>query len=210
MDFDRVYRERAGLDSVVQAAGRCNREGKLDLCESIVEVFVSSDDKPLGMLKPNIDVFRHISRRYDDISDLGAIRGYFEQLFYNIGDKSLDAKEILPLLNDGAKIRSFPFSDVANAFKLIDDEAQQTIYILNEAPDLETRLYSGERNRELYREIRPYAVSLFKSDVEELDALGAIMRPDISDPNIQILFEEYYNEHIGVVLSPEGGQGLIT
>jgi len=36
------------------------------------------------------------------------------------------------------------------------------------------------------------------------------MRPDKADPNIQILFEKYYNEHIGVMLSPDGGQGLIS
>jgi CRISPR-associated endonuclease/helicase Cas3 len=210
LDFDRVYREQAGLESVVQAAGRCNREGKRSINESIVEVFVSLDDKPPSMLKPNIDAYGQISRRYNDIADLDAIRGFFEQLFYNIGDRDLDAKEILQMLNDGAIARSFPFSEVAKAFKLIDDEAQQTIYILSNVPDLEARLYSGERSREIFRELRPYAVSLFESDVKELDALGAIMYPDKSDPNVQILFEQYYNEHVGVILSPDGGQGLIT
>jgi len=210
LDFDKVFREQAGLDSIVQAAGRCNREGKRSLSESIVEVFISSGGKPPRVFKQNIDAFRQIARRYDDIADLDSIRSYFEQLFYNLGDERLDSKKILSMLNDGAKEVSFPFKEVASTFKLIDDKAQQTIYVLNKTPELETRLNSGERSRELFRELGLYAVSLYENDIRELEELGAFIPQEQSDPNVRVLFELYYDEHVGVILSPEGGQALIT
>jgi len=210
LDFIKVFRERAGLDSVVQAAGRCNREGERGLSESVVEVFISLEYKPPGMLEPYIDAYGQIARRYKDVADLDAIRGYFEQLFYNLGDERLDSKMVLPMFNDNAKEVSFPFKDVAAAFKLIDDKAQQTIYVLDEVPELELRLNSGERNRELFRKLGMYAVSLYKNDIKELDELGAIISPDKSDPNVLILYEQYYDKHVGVMLSPEGGQALMT
>jgi len=210
LDFEKVFREQAGLDSIVQAAGRCNREGKRGLNESTVEVFISSESKPPGMLVPNIDAFGQIAKRYKDIADLDAIQGYFEQLFYNLGEERLDSKMILPMFNDGAKEVSFPFKDAAAAFKLVDDKAQQTVYILNGVPELEAQLNSGERSRELFRQLGLYAVSLYRSDIRELDELGALMSPDKSDPNVMILYEHYYDEYVGVMLSPEGGQALIT
>ena len=206
LDFDTVYRERAGLDSIVQASGRCNREGKRELEASVVVVFTFAEDKPLRMIQSNIDAYSQIARQYSDIAGLDAIHAYFRQLFYNLGKGHLDAKKIISMFNDGAKAVSFRFADAASAFKLIDDSAQRTVYILHEKPDLEKRVRSYERNRALFRELGAYAVSLFEQDIWALDELGAVERLDES---ILLLSECYYDKQIGVTLSPEGGQAII-
>jgi len=208
LDFETVYRERAGLDSIVQAAGRCNRENKRKPEAAFVYVFVSAEHKPPRMIRPNIDAFGQIARKYDDLSELDAIEEYFLQLYYNIGKDRLDSKCILPLFNDGAKAASFRFADAAAAFKLIDDQAQQTVYVLPEAPDIEERVVAGERSRELFRALGGYGVSLFEQEISALEALGAVWRPDRSDKSILLLYKKYYDEQIGVTLSPGGGLAL--
>ena len=104
---------------------------------------------------------------------------------------------------------SLPFADAAEAFKLIDDSAQQTVYVLHEAPDLEARLRAGERNRRLFRELGMYGVNLFEQDIRKLDELGAIELLKLDESAVLLLFERYYNEQVGITLSPEGGQALI-
>ena len=208
LDFETVYREKAGLDSVVQAAGRCNRENGRKPEESIVYVFESADNRPPPSIRPNIDACGQVARNFEDLAGLPAIRAYFEQLFYNIGEERRDVKKIVPMFNDGVKAFSFPFADASAAFRLIDDSAQQTVYVLGERPDLAARARSGERSRELFREMVAYAVTLFEQDIRALDEFGAIERPDPSDVSVLLLFEQYYDERMGVTLSPKGGQSL--
>jgi len=208
LDFEAVYRERAGLDSIVQAAGRCNREGQREPTASFVYVFTSAEHKPPRMIQPNIGAFEQISKKYDDLSELDAIDEYYRQLYYNIGEHSLDSKRILPMFNDGAKAASFRFADAAAAFKLIDDQAQQTVYVLHEVPEIEERVLAGERSRELFRLLGGYGVSLFEQEIRDLKALGAIWLPDRSDHSVLLLYKKYYDGPIGVTLSPGGGMAL--
>jgi CRISPR-associated endonuclease/helicase Cas3 len=123
-----------------------------------------------------------------------------------LGDENLDKKDILGMLNSGLTSASYPFEDVARAFKLIDDQSQQTVYCLREHPDLEKRLYNGERNREIFREINPYAINLYEYDVRKLREAGAI---DVLDKSVILLTGEYDIE-MGVKLSPEGGQAFFV
>ena len=54
VDFPAVYRELAGLDSILQAAGRCNREGKRPPAESIVTIFLGEDPLPACSRLPSV------------------------------------------------------------------------------------------------------------------------------------------------------------
>ena len=219
LDFGTVYREQAGLDSVVQAAGRCNREGRHAPEDSIVHVFVSADHKPPRMLARNIAACGQVARKYADLASLEAISAYFCQLFYLAGPDGKDTKRIVPLFNDGKKETSFPFANVAASFNLIDDSAQRVVYALHEAPALEGRVRSGERSRGLFREMGAYSVTLYEQDIRALDEIGAIDRldkadaidqPDKADASILLLARHQYDGQTGVSLSPEGGQALFV
>ena len=66
VDFPAVYREEAGLDSVLQAAGRCNREGKRTAAESVVTVF-QGEDGPPKLFEAQIEVGRMVIERQTDL-----------------------------------------------------------------------------------------------------------------------------------------------
>ena len=67
VDFPAVFREEAGLDSILQAAGRCNREGKRPVSESIVTLF-QGEAAPPPLFQTAIGAGRMVLEQYDDIA----------------------------------------------------------------------------------------------------------------------------------------------
>ena len=70
LNFDTVYRQIAGVDSVIQAAGRCNREGENGAEESKVAIFDLEGVKAVPSQSLNISITRSLLQEYEDISDL--------------------------------------------------------------------------------------------------------------------------------------------
>ncbi len=94
LDFARVYRQIAGLDSMIQAAGRCNREGKRKLSDSMVYIFDLEESYPVQSQRQQMDVSKGILQDYANIADLKAITDYFTRLYHYRGT-SLDKKKIM-------------------------------------------------------------------------------------------------------------------
>jgi CRISPR-associated endonuclease/helicase Cas3 len=207
LDFPVVYREKTGLDSIVQAAGRCNREGKKPLEKSNVYVFCSSEHTSPKSMQAPIGAFEQVAISFTgDLSSLDAVRSYFQQLFYNKGEDALDSKGILSDIERGKNSFSIPFRDIADKLRIIEDGGK-TVFVLNDAPELEKRLRNGERSRETFREAGKYSVSLNKNDINNLTAIGAL---EVLDNEVLLLYKRYYNDNYGVELSPTGGQALIV
>lgn len=128
VDFPEVWREQAGLDSVAQAAGRCNREGRLPALGRLV-VFAPADGKPpsreVALLA---EVAAGVFRRFEDPLSLDAVRDYFKDLYWTRGEAAFDAArldgKLFPILReiaDTAPGLRTPFETIARAFRLIDE-----------------------------------------------------------------------------------------
>jgi len=122
MDFPVVYRALSGLDSIVQAAGRCNREGKSESGGNVF-VFIPERPAPPGYLRKAMETAVGIlkSAPIKEI-DNSIIERYFSDLYWKVN--SLDKAEIEALLdpvkNDRSEL-SIYYRTASNRFKLIDD-----------------------------------------------------------------------------------------
>lgn len=203
VDFPCVYRSLAGLDSIIQAAGRCNREGKQRPEESFVHIF-DTETKPPQALEQNIAATRHVLNDFpDDPSAPEAVQAYFNFLFYTLkDDAALDAKSIFPMIRE-----QMAFETVAKNFHLIDSETI-TVYIpQGEGAQLIDQLQKYGPSRELMRKLGQYAVSVYPYTYQRLQEAGAVEH--ISENAAVLISMLNYDEKTGLKLSPEGGEAWV-
>lgn len=203
VDFPAVYREEAGLDSILQAAGRCNREGKRPAEESVVIIFQGEAPAP-PLFRANIDAGRYALAHSDQPDSPEAISAYFHQLLDLTGQAGQDKKEILPLMEDPLSL--MPFQAVAERFHLIESDTR-TIYIpWGQGSEWIGRLCSGERNRKLYRQLGQYGVSVYRDHFADLDRAGAL---ELLEDGSAILTElSLYSKATGLTLEAKGGKAI--
>ena len=165
LDFPVVYRALSGLDSIAQAAGRCNREGRLK--RGNVVVFVPPQSAPPGLLRRAAG--KTISVLAGDDGDPLSRDNFrrFFRLFYD--DCDLDEFEIAPLLeagvggNDPLRVQ---FRTAAKRFRLIGDNSEQVLvrYYSAERDDTIDILLNELRNkgmsRWLMRKLQRYSVNV--------------------------------------------------
>lgn len=176
-DFPTVYRELAGIDSVIQAAGRCNREGKFsaEQCETVVFRFDRKEETSVPQsLKLPIAVAEQIEESYKDLGSLEAIQGYFKRLYHFKGN-GLDAKDIVQQFEESVRSGLYPFATIAKKFKLIESDAK-TILIdkESEAEIIVERIKRGEASRQLVRQAGQYCINLYQDDFEKLNGAGRL------------------------------------
>lgn len=119
LDFPRVWRAEAGLDQIAQAAGRCNREGRRPVGESVVTVFRPAEFKPPREIAQLTADFERAVRHHDDLLSLDAIRDYFVEVYWRTGD-GLDKKRVLAAFQCDARGTDFAYRTVADGFRMID------------------------------------------------------------------------------------------
>lgn len=161
VDFPRVYRAEAGLDQVLQAAGRCNREGSRAPDDSHVLIFKPEVAQPPEELAQFAAAFASIERRHTDLFSPEAIRDYFQEIYWqrgaNDGKSGLDAKGILAMARMDKSGTNIAYRTIAQEFRMIesgmlpviipyDDHARHWIGQL----DVES-VPSGQIARELQR-----------------------------------------------------------
>ncbi len=173
LDFRTVYREVAGLDSILQAAGRCNREGRYDASESTVFVFRAPEGVPHA-LRQKADCYTASTRTQQDVALPQAVRAYFTQWRAQAGRASQDKLGVLDAFTRGCHGNFFPFATIASQFHLIDSPTK-TIYIpVDEGQSLVEQLQRGEVNRDLFRKLGQYAVSVYPDHFARLHDTGQL------------------------------------
>lgn len=171
LDFPVVYRALAGLDSIAQAAGRCNREGKLK--KGKVVVFVPPKSPPKGMLLFGEQATRSVWHGHEgDALSHDLFELYFRQYF---GQESPDKHGIMPLLITNARQGIVEFRSAAQRFRLIDDVGQSILVPYGEAGfkwlDL---LRKRGPERYLMRKLQRYCVNVYENEFRKLKDIGAI------------------------------------
>lgn len=215
LDFPVVYRALAGVDSMVQAAGRCNREGKRPLGQSTVYLFGSSEGYRLpvevdfreGVARSAVPELEEMAEL--DLDDPHQIEGYFNRMYFYRRAEKLDEEGILPKLSDPPKpwnIPSFPFRTIDASFQLIKDGSFNVIVPSPEIEDVVERLERGEVWRGDLRRIARYSVSVYENTRDSLAALGVIRA--VADGTYMLADERYYHKETGLEPTAEGGEAL--
>ena len=156
LDFPVVYRAMAGLDSIAQAAGRCNREGRLH--RGKVQVFVPPKLAPIGLLRKAAQAAVSVLSGYSGNPLARALfQGYFEQLYART---KLDEHGIGDLLKVGDELE-VQFRSAAAKFNLVDESGYQPVFVLfDQSPTLLGKLEKDGPERWLMRKLQRYNVSL--------------------------------------------------
>jgi CRISPR-associated endonuclease/helicase Cas3 len=183
LDFPVVFRALAGLDSIAQAAGRCNREGKLPQ-PGQVYVFVPPTKAPPGLLSLGRDLCRKL---WHDLPAqplaLPLVQRYFEHLYSDA--PSTDKHGICELLKlePCLKDNTLPvnFRSAAEAFKLIDKDDAATVLVRYYSPaakqDVNALIGLLEKEgpqRWLLRKLQRYGVSIYQHQLKALLTAGDI------------------------------------
>jgi len=197
-DFPVVYRALAGLDSIAQAAGRCNREGKLSGLGKVV-VFNAPRKAPPGILRKAADTTRSIfSTHGHDPLNHRLFEKFFAELYWKAN--SLDLKEIISLLNPEMPDCSIFFRTAAERFRIIDDSLQKTVLVrYGEGKGLIDLLKSKGPERWLLRKLQRYTVNIYNDDFKQMRQRGAI---EEVQPNIYAIATDIdYSAEIGLLVS---------
>lgn len=213
VDFPHVLRADAGLDSILQAAGRCNREGGRSREESFTLVFTPEAPVPQDrrlFVESAEEVFREFP---DNVATLPAVERYFGLTFHRKGDDGLDAKGILDACNRAASL-DFPFRTIADAFTMIDDASLPVIVPADDearrAIDGLRHLREGASAGSLARRLQRYVVGLNERERAALVASGAAeaLQPErFGDQFVVLTDMERYREDVGLVV---GDANILT
>jgi CRISPR-associated endonuclease/helicase Cas3 len=179
IDFPVVYRALAGLDSIAQAAGRCNREDRLPGKGRVV-VFVRKVPTPLATLRNGVQATRST---LVDARPATLRPEHFETYFRHYYDSfaNRDARGIVDLLRNQGDM-AMRFRSAAERFRLIDDEDQVSIIVPYVSTDanardvapLIARLRAGDRDRWLLRALQRFVVQLRRRAADPWQQRGDI------------------------------------
>jgi CRISPR-associated endonuclease/helicase Cas3 len=197
IDFPYVFRAMAGLDSIAQAAGRCNREGLLSMGH--LWTFNPETLPPPGVLRSGLAITREmfsVHGRSLDPTNPVVQSSYFEKLY---ASQSLDKKDI------GLKKRRRDFRQIHEDFKIISDE---TFVVLvpwgykGNAMLLEV-LNAKELEKRHLRAMQPYTVSVYKKVLDALLQKGHIAQLVVDDEEKIIWYVKdmsAYHEDYGLLV----------
>jgi len=197
IDFPVVYRALAGLDSIVQAGGRCNREGKLEK-PGLVKVFVPPKQAPRGLLRKGEDTLRSRLALSDlDPQNPEEYKNYFREFYSKIND---DGRNWLRELLQGQSLE-LSFRTAGNQFSLIDESGQQSVLVQYHGSEklLNELRHTGPQRR-IMRGLQRYTINLSRRDFEQARQNGLL-----EEISLGIwLWSGLYSEAFGLDLFGQG------
>jgi CRISPR-associated endonuclease/helicase Cas3 len=201
MDFPVVYRAMAGLDSIAQAAGRCNREGNLNSQGKFgkVVVFKSPHKAPAGILRKASEITeRMISQGIRNIIDKDVFPSFFSELYWKVN--SLDSQGILKLLKPEFPDLGIQFRTAAENFIIINDANQHSIFVPYEEGNkwIEFLKNSEIPIKKVLRKLQRYTINIYNDQFFRMHTRGSLEEiiPGIFALNNSI----EYNDQVGLLI----------
>ena len=210
LDFPRAFRAIGPLDSIAQAAGRCNREGELrdengQLVPGRMTVFRPEDNgSPQGVYKVAMELAQEFLKDTVDFNDPETFKRYFKYLYMHTDTDHFKIQKFRSLLD---------YPEVEKQFKLILDDTQAVLIrgydpepvnkILETFANVTRQFTSRKIIRETFRDLQPYFVNMYTNKLEQLktDSRGLI-RPIVQFADVNIELYEWsgqYSQDFGVL-----------
>jgi len=176
IDFPVVWRAMAGLDSIAQAAGRCNREGRL--ADAVTYVFDPEPGLPRGDIAHAADVTRELLGDFDNLLDLQAIERYFQMHYWKQSHR-WDKHDIMHLFHLHREGPRFQYRQIAEKFRMIDQQTRSVIIPWEAAGKrLADQIASLPSDipapRSLFRQAQRFTVQVYEYHYQQLLAGGAV------------------------------------
>ncbi len=190
LDVYTVFRERSGLDSILQAGGRCNREGKRKSAD--VYVFDLAEETEQAALDEKANLTKGLLEKYADISDVECISEYYSRLFFM---KKNDIQKNT-MHQECSDITSIPFKKYADKFELIESRTVSLVVPQDAQSEkmVEVMKYTKTGNA---RKLQNYTCSLRQRELEDLIRQHAV---DDYGTGIYCLTNmDYYDENKGIL-----------
>lgn len=205
LDFPCVWRAHSGLGSIIQAGGRCNREGKMERRGQVIVFSLADGSRPFGNIARGCNatkmLLHKLSNKITDPTDPEVIAKYYRLYFKDIPDFDTEGIE-KDLTEDPEDIN---FESAAERFKLIDDEGTFPVIVpyMEEGKALVRKIRNHEiLTREDYHRMQEYSVSLRQGDYSTLLSHGNIEQIPWGEDFISVLVDDNcYDSVAGVVIS---------
>lgn len=189
LDFFTVFRELAGLDNILQAGGRCNREGKREMADVFIFTLESRNHSPLRDERQNIT--RGIIDEYKEISCRESIHAYYNRVYF-VSQEDIVKNSISKKCSC---VDNIPFQEYAEEFHMIDTDTFSIVVSRDEmSREMIERLRITKRGNA--RKFQKYSLSVRQNEFEDLLKQHVL---DDFDSGIYCLTNmDYYEEDTGI------------
>jgi CRISPR-associated endonuclease/helicase Cas3 len=206
LDFPLVFRAMTGLDSLAQAAGRCNRNGYL--AKGRFVVFRPEGSRPWGHIAQAIGAAEAALRHYGESPfEPAAFERFFDELYWAKGEEALDKYRIAQLLGLGVEGRrdrdplDFSYRTAAERFHMIEDDQETVVIPYDRAARAAiAALRRDGSDRYLLRRLQPFTVPVVRSAmcrlrealaVEDLDGVTVLAKEELYRPDVGLDLEPF-------------------
>ncbi len=191
IDFPVVYRQEIGLDSLLQAAGRCNREGRYEMCTTHMFSLAKEHSLPSGMMQASNSARLALNPSSDWFAPETMAR-YFMQLYCRVD--SFDAKDIKHYLYS---VKELYFDAAAKEFNLIDNTGVSVVVPWGDSQTLIERFKNEGPSYALMKKLGQYTVNIYKNDFKALLGMGVVS--EIYEGVYVMEYSQQYDTYLGLI-----------
>jgi len=202
VDFPCVFRAAAGIDSIAQAAGRCNRNGKSENKQPVY-IFKFPDDSATAFFRHSVQSAAKLFDKFDgSLTSPECVKRYFDDYFWK-NEQRMDSDDTVAIC-----IRSqsgnIQFKDIAE-FKMIKSAAIPIIVAIEDsAQRLVMSMKYAESKGGIFRGLQKYTVQVFSHQFDEISQWLENPEPGM----FLLMSKDLYSDKTGLKCKPPEGQAF--